>query len=378
VAAHPRVSVVIPLFNLRRFVDQAIESVLSQTLPADAVEVVVVDDGSTDGSGEVVRRYGPPVRYIRQENRGLPAARNTGIRESSAPFLTFLDADDRLLPEKLAAQLATFDARSDVGLVSTGVRYVDDDGAPLPQHGWSRLEGDVLPRLVLSNLVHPHLPLVRRRDVERLGGFDEDLSPAADWDMWLRLTRSGLRWAVVDRPLAEYRIRHDAMHQDVTGMADDCLRVLDKLFADPDLPDAIRRLRPLAYQRQQLVAACDHYRVGNPAAGLRWLHAAAISEPAFLTDPHALRQLCRWLLPLGYQRGTVLVAELPHLARTIRGALTDLFALPSLEPEIARLRRRSSIALWLAVAPLVRKRAKAALRRGWARLRPGSGTSTPA
>src|SRR5207249_5665470 len=107
----PRVSVIVPLYNLREFVGDAIESVLAQTLPAHQLELIVVDDGSTDGGAEVVRHFVPPVRYLRQENRGLSAARNTGIRAARAPFLAFLDADDRLLPDKLAAQLEVFSPR---------------------------------------------------------------------------------------------------------------------------------------------------------------------------------------------------------------------------------------------------------------------------
>ena len=107
----PVVSVIVPLYNLRQFVAEAIESALAQTLPPDEVEVIVIDDGSTDGGGEVVERYLPRVRYFRQENRGLSAARNAGIRVARAPSLTFLDADDRILPEKLAVQLDVFAAR---------------------------------------------------------------------------------------------------------------------------------------------------------------------------------------------------------------------------------------------------------------------------
>jgi len=132
----PRVSVVVPLYNLRDFVGEAIESELAQTLRPEDVEVIVVDDGSTDGSSEVAQRYGSRIRYLRQEDRGLSAARNAGIRVSSAPFLAFLDADDRLHPDKLRAGLEVFDARPNTGLVYSGFHYIDEDGRRLPQRGW--------------------------------------------------------------------------------------------------------------------------------------------------------------------------------------------------------------------------------------------------
>src|SRR5262245_46653121 len=105
----PRVSVVIPLYNLRAFGDEAVESALAQTLPPDDFEVIVIDDGSTDGSGDLVQRFVPRVRYLRQANSGLPAARNAGWRAARAPLVTFLDADDRIGATKLAESLAVFD-----------------------------------------------------------------------------------------------------------------------------------------------------------------------------------------------------------------------------------------------------------------------------
>jgi glycosyltransferase involved in cell wall biosynthesis len=363
VASGPRVSVVIPLYNLRRFVAEAIESALAQTLPADVVEIVVIDDGSTDGSSEIARRYVPRIRYVRQENRGLSAARNAGIRESTAPLLAFLDADDRLLPEKLASQLDVFERHPDVGLVYSGVRHVDETGRLLPQQGWAKDEGDVFPRLVLGNLIHPLVAVVRREPVERAGGFDETLTSAEDWDLWLRISRIGLRWRCVDRALADYRIRADAMHQNAGRMVANCLRVLDKCFADPTLPDDIQRLKPLAYQRAYLVAACDHYRGGDRAGGARWFHAAAAVRPAFLTEPQSLGLFCRWMLPLGSQTRAVVASDLPRLAGELRAALGELFATPGLEPELARLRWRARVAYLLAMVPLLRKRARAALRR---------------
>jgi len=373
VSTSPRVSVVVPLYNLREFVADAIESALAQTLPAEDVEVVVVDDGSTDGGDRIARQYVPRVRYVRQENRGLSAARNAGIRISRAPFLAFLDADDRFLPEKLEAQLAVLAARPDVGLVYSGFRYIDGAGAPLPQYGWFRGEGDVFPDLILGNRIHPVVALVRREAVERTGGFDETLGSVEDWDLWLRLSRTGLRWALVDRPLAEYRVRADAMHANATRMAENWLRVLDKVFADPDLPAAVRELRPLAYHRAYLIAAADHYRSGDAAAAARWFEMAVRERPAFLTDVDALRLFCRWLLPLGYQRTAIMATEWRRLATTLRSAMAGVFAAENLEAEIARRRWPATVAAWRAVLPLLATRAKTMLGR-----RPPSRIALPA
>lgn len=360
--APPRVSVIIPLYNLREFVSEAIDGTLAQTLPDGAIEIIVIDDGSTDGGGELVRRYGDRVRYHRQDNRGLSAARNAGIAASRAPFLMFLDADDRILPGKLEAQLDAFSLHPDVGIVYTGWRYIDEAGHPLPQHGWSRDTGDVLDRLLLGNIIHPLAALVRRDLVERAGGFDESLTSVEDWDLWLRISRAGARWHCVDRPLAEYRIRTGAMHDHPQRMLDNRLRVLGKFFADPDLTEAIAARRALAYQSAYLTAACDFFRAGERHRGATAFRAGVLERPEFLTEASNLRRLCRWILPPGYQREDMLVAQWPALAPILETALDDLFAGMDLEQSIRAVRARARLAHWRTVARFSRKRAVAWLR----------------
>jgi glycosyl transferase family 2 len=133
------VSVVIPCYNQARFLGDAIESVLAQTYPH--FEIVVVDDGSTDNTSEVASRY-PRVRCIRQENRGLAGARNTGIRQSNGGYLVFLDADDRLLPEALEAGLRHLKERPECAFVSGHCRFIGVDGSSLPTPPQTPIEGN--------------------------------------------------------------------------------------------------------------------------------------------------------------------------------------------------------------------------------------------
>lgn len=374
-AIDPRVSVVIPLYNQRMWIGEAIASVLTQTIPGAAVEIVVVDDGSSDGGGAVAAAQNDQVRVLRQENRGLAAARNAGIRAARAPLLMFLDADDRIAPAKLELQLAVLDARPDVGVVYSGVQCIDERGTPLPQRGWQRLDGDVLPALALANLTAPNSPLARREPIDALGGFDETLGPAADWDMWIRLARAGVRWACVDRALADYRVRPDAMHQEPQGMADDTLRVLDKLFAAPDLPPAVVGLRSAAYANARLRAAADFYRVGDRAKGAAWFCEAVRQRPALVAEPATLAGFLRAILPLGYQTGTIMAAQAPRLGAALRHATRAAFADPSLARLVGGLRWRSRAAVRRALLPMwwTRLRATIGGRRRAARLAEGNG-----
>ena len=351
----PLVSVIIPVYDMAGFLPAAIESVLGQTLAAELVEVVVVDDGSRDDSAAVAARYAPRVRCVRQSNRGLPGARNTGVRESHAPLLQFLDADDRIMPEKLEESVAVLGSDASAGLVYSGCTLVDEAGAPLPQHGWAHAEGDVLPQLLLGNLIHTHAAVVRRTLLERAGGFDETLTSVEDWDLWLRLGLDGARWRCVDRPLAEYRVRDGGMHGNPSRMLANRLRVLEKVFADPRLPAALRGLRARAFRNAWVVAACDHYRGGRPDESGAALLQALRLVPDSLADPAVLRQMCRLLLPIGYQRDRVMAARWRPLGHALRRMVGDAFAQPGLEPSLARGAWRARLAAWRVSIRLARR-----------------------
>ena len=207
----PRVSVVITTYNYERFIAAAIESVLGQTVRPD--EIVVVDDGSTDGTAPVVARYAARgVRYIRQTNQGAGAARNRGIRETRGDLIAFLDADDRWLPDKLARQLAHLRRYPAAGLVTGGEWQVF--GAARPPVRVRRRPARaarLYPRILIENLIgNPSLVLVRRACFARVGEFDEGLPLGQDWEMWIRIARA-YRIGVVDAPLIDFTQHEDSL-----------------------------------------------------------------------------------------------------------------------------------------------------------------------
>jgi len=141
------VSVVIPTYNYAHFIGEAIESALAQTYLI--AEIVVVDDGSTDNTEEVVTAFGEKVRYIRQENSGVSAARNNGAKNSSGDFITFLDPDDAWLPEKIERQIAKFREDDSIGLVHCGMREFDSETGETIQLHLDGEEGWVADALLL-------------------------------------------------------------------------------------------------------------------------------------------------------------------------------------------------------------------------------------
>lgn len=183
----PRISVIIPCYAQAHLLPEAIESALAQR--GTSVEIVVVDDGSPDDVRSVVERY-PRVRYVRQANRGLSAARNTGLRESVGNFLVFLDADDRLLPGALAAGLACFAEHPDSAFVYGDFRYMSEDGAPLDRRVRPPLEVDLYGGMLVRNHIEMTSTVLFRRSVlESEGAFDSSLRSAEDYELLLRLSR---------------------------------------------------------------------------------------------------------------------------------------------------------------------------------------------
>lgn len=219
------VSVVIPCYKQAHFLGEAIQSVLAQTYAF--VEIIVVDDGSPDDTAAVANRY-PRVRYVRQQNKGLSGARNTGLRESKGEFLIFLDADDRLLPEAAQIGVAALDARPDCGFVSGHTRYITSGGVLLPhQQPCSDCpeDPDRYADLLRRNFMPVHTIMYRRAVFERVGDFDTSLKSSEDYDLSLRVARE-FPIHCHCREVAEYR-QHDAsMTFDSARMLKSTLRVL--------------------------------------------------------------------------------------------------------------------------------------------------------
>jgi len=183
----PRVSVIVPVYNRPVFVRQAIESALLQDCPG-GFEVVVVDDGSTDETPDVLASFGDAIRVVRQKNGGVARARNAGFAAAKGEFFALLDSDDVWLPGKLAAQIALLDANSEAAFAHSDVlEFFEGDG---PQKPWTRrpeiVSGHALTTLLRRNVVHTMTVMIRRRAVEEVGDFDPRYPPCEDWDLWLR------------------------------------------------------------------------------------------------------------------------------------------------------------------------------------------------
>jgi glycosyltransferase involved in cell wall biosynthesis len=242
----PLVSVIIPAYNCARYLERALESVRAQRYPADRLEIIVVDDGSTDRSPMVAAEYAdrdPRVIALRQPNAGPAAARNRGIDAARGKLIAFLDADDTWAPDKLAEQAALFARDPGLGLVHCGVRFVDAEGVPVER--WMRqtriARGDILLEYVCDFFLITSSVMVPRHCLMDVGSFDESLRVGEDNDLFLRLIE---KWPVecVDAPMLNRTIRADSLSREDFDL--DCrndLLILDRFLASR--PDFARKHR---------------------------------------------------------------------------------------------------------------------------------------
>jgi glycosyltransferase involved in cell wall biosynthesis len=284
----PRVSVIIPTRNRSKLLQGAIESVLAQTYPH--IEVIVVDDGSTDDTAEVVAQYAGRVTYLKQANQDVAAARNTGIRAASGDYLTFLDDDDLILPTKIEHQVRVLVSRPKVGLVHCRFYYIDGDGNYLHKVGL-RPEGEVLHKLVRSNFVWVGAPLIHRHCLDQVGLFNEEIPITADWDMWLRIAQAGYRFGCVQEPLGAYRIHRNSMMSNVARLEQELFAVLEKVFSNSHLPADVTALKEQAYGNIRFWIGCRYYDAGQWDDGRRNLTTALAFRPHLLGQPEELLRL---------------------------------------------------------------------------------------
>jgi len=202
----PHVSVIIPCYNRAAFLGEAIDSALAQT--GVQVDVIVVDDGSTDDSRGVATRYAI-AEYVHQQNAGPSVARNHGLGRATTDFVIFLDADDRLMPTAAAKGIAVLEAQPACAMASGQVRLMDEHGRCVDEPPAWCPDGDPYRALLRGNYIWtPSAVTFRRRAVQDVGGFAPEFLGVEDWDLYLRIART---FPVVCQSdtVAEYR-RHPA------------------------------------------------------------------------------------------------------------------------------------------------------------------------
>ncbi|QOC22007.1 glycosyltransferase [Wenzhouxiangella sp. AB-CW3] len=306
----PLVSVIIPAFNAARFLPRALVSVAGQSYPAARIETIVIDDGSTDNTlaiAQALEGQVSGVKVFSQPNQGVAAARNLAIAVSSGELIAFLDADDRWLPDKIAAQVGIYQADPDVGLIHCGFDFVDQHGTALPD--WprrSRLDqGDVLLEFLCDFFLITSAVMVPRKVLEKVGGFDETLKVGEDNELFLRIVSAYLV-GCAPQILLERTVRPDSLSRedfDLDARVD--LATIERyLVQHPD------------FARQHRERIDDHLATYLYGFGYRLLDEGQVSQARTMLRRSLSR---RWSVPA---TRSLLRSYLPEaLARSGRAAL---------------------------------------------------------
>ncbi len=249
----PKISVIIPAYNAMAYLPATMATVLNQTF-AD-FEVIVVNDGSSDETGEWVSQISDPrVKLISQKNQGNVAARNLGIAHAQGEYIAFLDADDLWEPTKLEKQVRCFEENPEIGLVYTWVALIDEKGKPTGRMFKSNAEGNVWRTLTKWNIVIcGSVAVVHRCCFKTCGVFDRNLgSHVEDWEMWLRIATC-YPFKVIKETLVYYRQRSTSTSKNLEAMARSYHLVIEKAFRDASWQEL--SLRNRSYGTANLVLA---------------------------------------------------------------------------------------------------------------------------
>jgi glycosyltransferase involved in cell wall biosynthesis len=201
----PLISCIIPVYNGEQFLREAIDSIMAQSYRS--VEVIVVDDGSTDGTATVVRSYGDKINYLWQTNSGPAAARNLGMSFAKGEYIAFLDADDLWYPEKLATQMARFKACSEIELCLTHLKTFQ-----MRKPSVSSLSDEDLVTVITPYTLSS--VLVRRSLIDKLGKFNEYVLLGEDTDWFTRATNQGTVIEIIPEPLVYKRLHSNNLTRD--------------------------------------------------------------------------------------------------------------------------------------------------------------------
>jgi len=279
----PTISVIIPAYNAEDTIQETIDSVLKQTFTD--FELIVVNDGSQDSTLETVSSISDSrIRVFSYSNAGVSAARNRGISEARGEYISFIDADDLWTPDKLETQLAALQANPQAAVAYSWTDWIDESGQFLRLGSHIKLHGNVLSQLLLKDFVGSGSnPLIRKQALTQVGGFNESLKPAADWDMWLRLAA---KYEFVNVPSAQilYRVAPNSMSSNIWQMEAESLEIIDRAFAQtPEfLPDLKKQVIGERYKYLTIKAVEGKLERRRGLSAARFFWQAIRYDPSWL------------------------------------------------------------------------------------------------
>jgi len=316
----PKVSIIIPVYNDEKHVARAIESALNQTMKE--VEVIVVDDGSTDGTPEVLKCYESRIKVIRQENKGVAGARNTGIAHSEGKYLCFLDQDDTLMPTKAELQAEVLETHPEAGLCYGAWQWIDP-------RDWAVVKIRNVNPLLPDRSCGPFPPhfqiaaaMIRREWLDKVGGFDEEFKTADDTDLCFRLWAAGCRFLPIDRVVSTWTLRAGNESSD---MWIEHLKALERHFEamGAAIPEAVRN----KHRAETLfTVGAGHLRAGRVSDARTAFTQAFEYDASLLTKERTYRRILRFVDPCHPLKSNDTFPDVAVVWRNMCGVIKDTCA----------------------------------------------------
>jgi glycosyltransferase involved in cell wall biosynthesis len=251
----PLISIIIPTYNRASFLLEAVDSVFKQT--CSEFELIVIDDGSTDGTAQAIKKHQDHLIYRNQTNQGVSAARNQGLREARGKWVAFLDSDDLWLPKKLESQLHFFSQKPEAAICQTEEIWIRNGRRVNPQKKHQKYSGDIFAPSLKLCLVSPSAVMIQRDLFDRVGYFDEALPACEDYDLWLRIS-SQFPIYLIENPLVVKRGGHpDQLSRTTPALDRFRIQALVKLLSSRQLTS---RQETLAFK--ELETKCRIYGQG--------------------------------------------------------------------------------------------------------------------
>lgn len=278
-----KVSVIIPAYNGDRYIEEAIAGVLAQTYTD--YEIIVVDDGSTDNTPQIVQQYGSKIRYFSQANQGVASSRNLGLAKAEGEYIAFLDQDDVFLPHKLASQVALLEQDSSLGIANSGWQIVDQDGTfQSAVEPWQQIPDLNTANLIIWKPVFLGAMLFRRSWLERTKGFDTTLEQTPDVDLVISLAGIGCIADWIKETTVKYRQHEANASKNTLLQSQELEQILERFFAQPDLPSEIKRLEADSRYQSLVWSAWRLQQTGRPEEMSDYLNKAGSYSQKYPTE----------------------------------------------------------------------------------------------
>lgn len=332
----PQVSVIIPTRNRSALLSEAIQSVLQQTF--DNFELIVVDDGSTDNTAEVVAGFADRrIVYHYQDKDERSAARNRGVALSNAEFVTFLDDDDWYMPRKLEAQLGGFRDNPEAGMIISGWDRIDEAGRVVrDERPWLHNPEPALSDWLFAAMAHVAAVLIRREWFGRVGGFNNALATNEDTYLWFCLAQAGCPIVWVKEVVFRQRLHSGNSVRNVAQVKADKLATLEIVFSEPRACEGLGMSKDQAFAKVYLGIACLEYGAGRIEDAKVDLAKAVEHDPSLLAnDAHRLLE-------------SVAAYAWNHMTGDPEEFTHRVFAnLPDELSQLRRLRRKAVARTWM-------------------------------